>query len=105
MKDITTYIKEANINEAKKLSEDEYSKIVHEAIYEYFDGDMDKAIKELEKYDFDMDIILDTVNRGGKLPETAKLIDAIKSYLDDYFPKDAQEHYENIIYNLDKYIY
>lgn len=104
MKDITTYIKESNINEFKKLSEDEYRNIVHEAIYEYMDGDPDKAVEEFKKYDWDMDIILDTINRGGKLQNAAKLIDAIRSYLDDYFPRDAQEHYNEIVYNLDKYI-
>ena len=98
MKDISTYIKES-----KKLSEDEYRNIVKEAIYEYMESDPDKAIEELKKYDWDMDIILDSIN-SGKLPEASKLIDAIRAYLDDYFSRDADEYYNEIVYNLDKYI-
>lgn len=99
MKDISTYIKES-----KKLPDDEYRNIVKEAIYEYMEGDPDKAIEELKKYNWNMDIILDTMNKDRKLQNAAKLIEAIRSYLDDYFTRDADEHYNEIVYNLDKYI-
>lgn len=104
MKSILEYIE--NINEGKKI-DDKLGQQIMDDILKVAHLPVDQVKAEMEKYDYDMDVILklvDSPTKKTKLDLTSNLLSFIWTYLEDKYPTDSSNYYEYIAKNLYKFL-
>ena len=71
------------------------------------DLDIEEIKKEMEKYDYDMNIILKTIDYPSKnahLDKTEELLNTIWTYLEEKYPNDCSNYYDFISQKLPDFL-
>lgn len=95
------------INEGKQINDKLAQEIVNAVLSSAKDIDINVVDKELSKYDYDMDIVLqqvDAPSKKTKLDNVSQLLNEIWAYVEEKYPNDSTAYYSYISENLPKFI-
>lgn len=95
------------ILEGAKLDDKLAKTIMNNVKADNKDLDIEEIKKEMEKYDYDMNIILKTIDYPSKnthLDKTEELLNAIWAYLEEKYPNDCSNYYDFISQKLPDFL-